>query len=236
MPTRPGVIFDLYNEPHGVSWGCWRSGGCSVASSTPAPGSATPVTYTAVGMQTLLDAVRRTGAANLVLAAGLDWAYDLSGVLHGYALSGTNVAYDSHIYTHWHSTTADWDSHVGIVAQSRPVTVTELGSTDCSTAVTAPLLRYLSAPMGIPADRISWAVWSWNSPGSCSQPSLIADWQGTPLAAQGSLIHAKLASLWTSARLDSARPPMRPASATRADGARPAPPRRPRRRPRRPRQ
>ena len=195
--NRPGVIFDLYNEPHDVSWSCWRAGGCSVASSTPGAGTSAPVTYTAVGMQTLLNAVRATGAHNLVLAAGLDWAYDLSGVVHGYALAGANVAYDSHIYTQWHSTTPDWDAHVGVVAQSRPVTVTELGSTDCSTTITAPLLHYLSAPMGIAADRISWSVWSWNSPGSCSQPSLIADWLGTPLAGQGSLVHATLAALWS---------------------------------------
>jgi hypothetical protein len=205
--NRPGVIFDLYNEPHDVPWSCWRSGGCTVASSTPGAGSTTSVRYTAVGMQTLLDAVRHTGATNLVLAAGLDWAYDLSGVVHGYALSATNVAYDSHIYTHWHSTTADWNRHVGIVAQSQPVTVTELGSTDCSATVTAPLLRYLSAPMGIAADRISWAVWSWNSPGSCSQPSLIADWRGTPVGGQGSLIHATMASLWSSSATVTIRSP-----------------------------
>ena len=36
--------------------------------------------YQAVGMQALLDAVRATGAENLVIAGGLDWAYDLSGI------------------------------------------------------------------------------------------------------------------------------------------------------------
>lgn len=192
--NRPGVIFDLFNEPHGVSWSCWRSGGCTVASSTPGASGA-PVSYTAVGMQTLLDAVRSTGANNLVLAAGLDWAYDLSGVINGYALTGSNIAYDSHIYVQWHNTAADWDSHVGEVAQQYPVTVTELGSVDCSTTYTAPLLKYLSAPMGIAADRISWTIWSWNAPGQCSQPSVIADWMGTPLAGQGALVHDTLATL-----------------------------------------
>ncbi len=35
----------------------------------------------------------------------------------------------------------------------------------------------------------SWTIWSWNAPGSCSQPSVIADMNGTPLAGQGQLIH-----------------------------------------------
>lgn len=186
--NRPGVIFGLYNEPHGVSWGCWRDGGCSVQSSAVTNGGV-QVAYTAVGMQQLLDAVRAQGANNLVLAAGLDWAYDLSGVGAGYALSGANVAYDTHVYVQWHSTTSDWDQHVGYLTATRPVTATEFGSTDCTTAVDGPLLDYFHA------HGISWTIWSWNSPGSCSQPSVLADWSGTPLSGQGQLIHDRLAAL-----------------------------------------
>ena len=190
--NSPGVIFDLYNEPHDVSWSCWRNGGCTTTSST---GNPLPVQYRATGMQALYNAVRSTGATNLTLIPGLDWAYDLSGMLGGYALKGTNIAYDKHIYVQWHSTQSDLDAHVGQVAQRYPVTATELGSTDCSTNLTWPLLQYLYAPLGIASDRISWAVWSWNDPGSCSQPSLIADWNGTPLAGQGQLIHDVLGYL-----------------------------------------
>jgi hypothetical protein len=207
--SRPGVIFDLFNEPHGVSWSCWRSGGCTTYSATPGVlglEGLPPVSYRAVGMQGLYDAVRSTGARNLVLVAGLDWAYDLSGVVHGYALRGFNIAYDTHIYIQWHATTTDWNVHVGAVAASYPVTATELGSIDCSTVVSAPLLQYLDAPMGISANRISWAVWSWNSPGQCSQPSLIADWSGTPLAGQGRLVHDSLAALASQAAAAAARP------------------------------
>jgi aryl-phospho-beta-D-glucosidase BglC (GH1 family) len=183
--NQPGVIFDLFNEPHDVSWSCWRNGGCTVQSTTPG----ITVSYQVAGMQTLYDTVRSTGARNLVLVAGLQWAYDVSGVLNGYALKGFNLAYDSHIYTQWHYTSDDIYAHVGAIAAQLPVTVTELGSTDCSTTYTAPLLQYLDA------NRISWAVWSWNNPGSCSQPSLIADWTGTPLAGQGQLVHDDLAAL-----------------------------------------
>jgi aryl-phospho-beta-D-glucosidase BglC (GH1 family) len=187
----PGVIFGLYNEPHDVSWSCWRNGGCSTSSSTS---TGAVVSYRAVGMQQLYDAVRAQGARNLVLVGGLDWAYDLSGVGAGYALTGSNIAYDTHAYTMFHSTTADWDAHFGAVAARYPVVSTEFGSADCSTASTARLLSYFDAPMGKPANRMSWTIWSWNDPGSCSQPSVIADWNGTPLPGQGALIKQALAT------------------------------------------
>jgi endoglucanase len=185
----PGVVFDLYNEPHDVAWPCWRDGGCTVVSSTPG------VTYTAVGMQQLFDAVRGLGAGNLVLVGGLDWAYDLSGVGAGFALTGSDIAYDTHVYTQWHSTRADWDAHFGALAASRAVVATEFGSTDCSTAAPTRLLDYFEAPAGRKSARMSWAIWSWNDPGSCSQPSVIADWSGTPLPGQGQLIHDRLATI-----------------------------------------
>jgi hypothetical protein len=56
-----GVLFDLYNEPHSITWACWRSG-CTVAT---AAGS-----YRAAGMQSLVDAVRRTQP---LLLGGLEW-------------------------------------------------------------------------------------------------------------------------------------------------------------------
>jgi hypothetical protein len=39
---------------------------------------------------------------------------------------------------------------------------------------------------------MSWTIWAWNDPGTCSQPSLLADWDGTPLAGQGQLIRDRL--------------------------------------------
>ena len=47
------VQFELYNEPHNVTWSTWKSGG------------PTSDGYQAVGMQQLYDTVRATGAQNL---------------------------------------------------------------------------------------------------------------------------------------------------------------------------
>src|SRR5262249_39639046 len=51
-----GVVFDLYNEPHDISWQCWRDGvSCS------------GVSFQVAGMQSLVNAVRATGATNLIV-------------------------------------------------------------------------------------------------------------------------------------------------------------------------
>jgi endoglucanase len=188
---NPGVVFGLYNEPHDVSWSCWRNGGCQALTS-PYASAGLMLPYTAVGMQQLYDAVRRQGARNLVLVGGLDWAYDLSGVAGGYALSATNLAYDTHVYTRWHAAAADWDAHFGLLTGRYPVVSTEFGSSDCSTQDSLRLVQYFDAPMGRPENRMSWTIWSWNNPGSCAQPSIIADWNGTPMPGQGEMIKTLL--------------------------------------------
>ena len=68
--NHPAVVFDLYNEPHDVSWDAWLNGGPVTEKNRRAN---TELSFEAVGMQALLDAVRGTGAKNLVIAGGLDW-------------------------------------------------------------------------------------------------------------------------------------------------------------------
>jgi endoglucanase len=211
---NPGVMFNLYNEPYiynepfvysapdEESWKCWRDGGCTVyASEETSPrerDSLTgelkprPLSYTAVGMQQLYDAVRQHAPDNIVLIGGLDWAYDLSGIGKGYAVDGTNIVYDTHVYTQWHDTTEDWDRHFGYLTKSYPVAATEFGSIDCTAGVTSRLIDYFDAPLGDTANRMSWTIWSWNAPQECSQPSIIADWSGTPLPEQGLLVYERL--------------------------------------------
>src|SRR5699024_5320142 len=116
------VIFELYNEPHDISWQVWREGG-SVAG------------FHAAGMQQLHDVVRAAGANNLVLIGGLDWAYDLSGVPEN-RISGYNIAYATHPYNTAQRQPADWNRAWGALAVTDPVIVTEFGNLNdpsCST-------------------------------------------------------------------------------------------------------
>ena len=159
------VLFELYNEPHDVSWPVWKSGGN------------TGMGWTAVGMQQMYDAVRAAGADNLVIAGGLNYAYDLSEVSR-LRISGYNIMYATHPYGGpSEKAPGAWDSHWGYLAATDPVIVTEFGDLQkCDGAYSQTLITY--------ADRLhaSWTAWAWY-PGGCSFPALIDDWDGTPSGA-----------------------------------------------------
>lgn len=172
----PRVLFELYNEPHDITWDVWLGGGDSGEG------------WTVHGMQELYDTVRGTGANNLVLIGGLDWAYDLSGVAT-HRVNGTNIVYATHPY--YYNNTArppsDWDRGFGYLTATDPVIATEFGTLDCGTAYVDSFLSYADA------HNMSWTAWAW-WPGGCGYPSLIADWSGAPLAGMGADIQAKLLS------------------------------------------
>lgn len=88
--SNPLVAFDLYNEPYDVTQPVWLGGG-----SAPDPNPGGPPTYPVVGMQQLYDTVRSTGAANLVVVSGENWANTVPTSL----VQGRNIVYSVHAYT-----------------------------------------------------------------------------------------------------------------------------------------
>jgi hypothetical protein len=126
--SNPLVAFDLYNEPHSISDQVWLNGGVTTDYFFPWQ------TYQAAGMQQLYDAVRSTGAQNLVFVSGNTWASTVPSTL----VSGTNIVYAAHAYTCPNtappscSNSAPYDpaqildNWVGVSA-SVPVVVTEFG-------------------------------------------------------------------------------------------------------------
>jgi aryl-phospho-beta-D-glucosidase BglC (GH1 family) len=195
--SDPKVIFELYNEPFigssgpsAADWILWQNGGSFDASAATSQSNAYTGTFQVVGMQALYNAVRGTGAPNLVIIGGLNWAYDLSGVTL-YPINGTNIAYATHPYSNKAGTSnyttggpapSDWDQKFGNLARSYPVIATEFGNSDCSTPYYNVFTTY-AASKGI-----SWTAWAWyyggwadpNSGAACGFPTILADWNGDP--------------------------------------------------------
>jgi hypothetical protein len=157
------IAFDLYNEPHDIGWKCWRDG-CTL------PGG-----WRAAGMQTLVDAVRSTGATQPVIATGIEWGTDLSSwLVHRPDDPEDQLAAGLHLYDFSSCTSARcWRRTVEPVAREVPVVVAEVGERECSGAF---LERFMS---WADAAGVSYLAWSWN-PSGCEAPALIESWDGRP--------------------------------------------------------
>jgi endoglucanase len=206
---NPAVIFDLFNEPHidnfdnptvitpnpGTSlpaglnpeaswaWAVWRDGGTGKLIYGDNETFSQP--YASAGMQAMVNAVRATGATNVILAGGISWAQDSSlwlqfkptdpaGQLacswHAYP-SQSDPSYPSFPPgTWWSLPTGAYDWIQTILAAGFPVVIGETGN-----GVSGQLL-----PKLLPwADQhhVSVFAWSWN-PG---WGSLVSDQNGTPV-------------------------------------------------------
>lgn len=167
----PKVLFELYNEPHDVSWSVWRDGGSSGEG------------WDAVGMQTLYDTVRATGTDNLVIIGGLDWAYDLSG-LPGNEIDGYNIMYATHPYDYANKQPEHWQADWAYLVDDHALIASEFGSFDCDASYTTALVDFATE------HDMSWTAWAWY-PGGCEFPALIEDWNGTP-SASGAIVRDAL--------------------------------------------
>jgi hypothetical protein len=168
------VVFDLFNEPYPSetevgsrdrSWDCWLRGG-----------SACGLGYPVAGMQQMLDAVRSTGARNVVLASANSYSRDLTGWLaHRPADPTGNLAAAWHWYDDGSCVDAAcWQRQVGPVAARVPVVATEIGEKDCAATSVGPLMDWLDA-RGVP-----YLAWTWNTWDCRDGPALITDYSGTP--------------------------------------------------------
>lgn len=185
--SYPNVLFELFNEPHPQQWSCWAAP-CTVTDTSFSNDChcMKTLTFQSVGMQALVDAVRNTGATNLVLVAGMDWGYDLSKIA-SYPIKGSNVVYDTHPYPYGEKQPNTWDAAFGTMSAKYPVISAENGEYDCGTSYMSQLLSYFDA------HHIGWIAWAWVVQGSpCGYPQLIQDYRGTPTPGMGQLVYQRL--------------------------------------------
>jgi len=164
------VIFDLFNEPYPdgnidspEAWRCWRDGG-----------TCRGMTFAAAGMQELVDAVRGTGATNVIMLGGVEYSAGLSAWLANRPSDPLhNLVASWHIYAFsWCSAKSCWDSTAAPVAQQVPLILGELGQDDGGSDFVNALMDWMDARQG------SYLAWDWDVWG---QPmDVISNYDGRP--------------------------------------------------------
>lgn len=184
------VIFDLFNEPYASradnnnsaeGWQCWATG-------SPCTG----ISYPVAGMQQMINAVRGTGANNVIMLGGEEYANDLTGWL---ANEPTDP--DHNLVASWHSynfntcsSQSCWTSQIAPVIAQVPVIAGEIGENDCAGGYITPLTTWLDS------QNTSYLAWAWNADFNCSSgPGLVTDYVPGDPTAYGGAYKSHLASV-----------------------------------------
>ena len=204
---RPNVILDLFNEPHidnfeypqgvrdaaAANWTILRDGGTGKL--IYGNNQALQQSWKSAGMQEMLDAVRATGARNVVMVSGLSWAQDLSRWLqfvpkdparqlalswHAYPQYGK--AYGTPEYNEPGLGNGAYKHAEAILSAGYPIIVGETGDQSSNGTVATPFLAIL-LPWA-DSHNVSVVGWGWNAWGSASA-NLIKDSSGTPTDGYG---------------------------------------------------
>jgi endoglucanase len=183
------VVFDLFNEPYPemaadwdktAGWQCWRDGG-----------TCTGIPYEVAGMQDLVDAVRSTGATNVLMLGGLEWANDLREWQQYKPTDPLgNIAASWHAYSfNACATETCWDTQIAPLAAQVPVVLGEFGQDNCGFDYMQRLVDWADA------HHIGYLAWTWNPWGCSTGAVLIKDWNGTPEPGVGEGLKAHLLSV-----------------------------------------
>ncbi len=181
--NNPSVLFGLFNEPHPTTndtiggprnWQVWASGGLADE------GFATP------GFWSLLGTVRSTGANNIVIIGGCNFAEDLSGVVANAitdTASGSGIMWDGHIY---YGSPGSWENDFAPALQVGPILAGEFEGPQGEAVPGAFDKQVMSWLDGNNAENtvMSGSAWTMDvyPPGMLT---LITDWNYTPSLAHG---------------------------------------------------
>ena len=197
--NNAAVLFDLYNEPTRITWDQWLKGGPMTETDRK---TNVTVTYESVGMAALVQTVRSTGAKNLIVASGINWAYEVGGILEGRQLAdpdGQGIVYAVHPYPHafagiGRETVTQWAARMEAFGQKLPVLVLEFGSDETLWRFPPDWNysdeKWVRELLGVlESSRWGWTAWSFH-PGA--RPCLIADWNYTPTPPFGTWVKQAL--------------------------------------------
>lgn len=184
----PAVILEPYNEPKittsnsdtGDPWSCWLSG-CQAQMYYPGRHQSVPESWQTAGMQQLVDAIRATGATNVISLSGLNMANDLSGLV-GHLPNDPQHQLAATFHNYGQSDAQNegcgptcWNTVIASVAQRMPVITDELGQAACGTGYVSQYMDWADA------HGISYLAWGW-APWGCANHAygLITGWGAEP--------------------------------------------------------
>jgi endoglucanase len=152
-----GVVFDLFNEPRRLPFSCLIEGGCVAHGAKLA------------GYNQLISDMRATGATNVVMVGGTDFAADPKGFstmmphdpLHQLAIS-------VHVYNfNGAGVPVAWNKWVALgLLRKVPFVTGELGETDCTAKFIDTYMSWADA------HDVSYLAWTYND-GPCDGPYLL---------------------------------------------------------------
>ena len=163
--NNPAVMFELFNEPQmqdtltysGLTGDqVWLNGGKMSYYLT---------TWQAPGMQQLYNVIRATGANNVVLVDGTDWASSLVPAMND-PLVGTNIAYAYHAYVHAGANPAGPSPFLDsdVAPAINPAGFAQAGlATEFGTETSNPTAtEYFENTIGwMESHGTGWVVWGW---------------------------------------------------------------------------
>ena len=203
---HPNVLFELFNEPFlnfdftGNAWSYMMKGTGGSFSGYPATSSSgnwqdVKKPWGIASYQAMLNAVRDTGAANVVLVGTMQYSQDLSGWLENMPTDPLKqMAAVWHPYPTFNSiwgtdtyAQPNFAPHIfndvqNILAAKYPVIATETGDRNAAGTVGAPLVTTVTR--WADAHGVSVIGWAWNVWGN-QDNVLIKDVNGTPTDGYG---------------------------------------------------
>jgi hypothetical protein len=199
--NHPAVLFNIYNEPHDISWEIWRNGGTVNEVLNRGKASELRFTYNTPGHQKFVDEIRALGANNIIIVSGLDWGYDLRGIAkdsggNSYALKdtpeGNGIVYDSHIYPWKEWNGANHNAKVLVIAKDYPVIIGEIGIDPGGEWGAATRPTWLRNMLNwVDNNDLHWTGWCFHT---SATPNMISDWQYTPTRHHGAVMKERLLS------------------------------------------
>jgi hypothetical protein len=191
--NHPAVLFNLYNEPHSITWQIWKDGGTITEVVNKGKPDEKTLVYTTPGHQKMVNEIRALGANNIIIAGGIDWAYDLRGIAGAYALQdtpeGNGIVYDSHIYP-W----KEWDgkNHRArvLIANKYPIMIGEIGIDPEGQWGASGRPSWLKDMLSwMDENNLHWTAWCFHT---SATPNMISDWAYTPTKHHGVIVKERL--------------------------------------------